>query len=164
MHLRTYTPRQRWRNTGDTGMRGLREAPRDGVILPCHGLVTTREDTRLVRPGPQKRPRGARSATLWSRSFGRIPYARLPPRRSFVARLPEIRFEGLVGLIPPLSYSLPQRTRCLFNSAAQRRRMQTIAHRHRTCSGVPSAELRTDQHGGLTSGERDELHHLRRES
>jgi len=41
---------------------------------------------------------------------GRFPYARLPPpafaRRR---RLVEIRFEGLVGLTPPLSYSLPQR-------------------------------------------------------
>ena len=30
-------------------------------------------------------------------------------------RLPEIRFEGLVGLTPPLSYSLPQRTGRVFN-------------------------------------------------
>src|SRR5689334_3039420 len=31
------------------------------------------------------------------------------------ARLPEIRFEGLVGLTPPLSYSLPQRTGRVFS-------------------------------------------------
>jgi hypothetical protein len=34
------------------------------------------------------------------------------------ARLPEIRFEGLVGLTPPLSYSLPQRTGRVFNCEA----------------------------------------------
>ena len=33
------------------------------------------------------------------------------------ARLPEIRFEGLVGLTPPLSCSLPQRTGRVFNCA-----------------------------------------------
>src|SRR3954465_11534729 len=33
------------------------------------------------------------------------------------ARLPEIRFEGLVGLTPPLSYSLPLRTGRVFSCA-----------------------------------------------
>jgi len=47
-------------------------------------------------------------------SFGRIPYARLPRRERHArsGRLAEIRFEGLVGLTPPLSCSLPQRTGC----------------------------------------------------
>lgn len=40
------------------------------------------------------------------------------PRLAASGRLAEIRFEGLVGLIPPLSYSLPQRTGHLFNCGA----------------------------------------------
>ena len=46
--------------------------------------------------GPRLRPQSLRSS---SAHRGRCP-----------ARLTEIRFEGLVGLIPPLSYSLPLRT------------------------------------------------------
>src|SRR5579871_4421657 len=43
--------------------------------------------------------------------WDRIPYARLPRRErsSRSGRLPEIRFEGLVGLTPPLSCTLPLR-------------------------------------------------------
>ncbi len=59
-------------------------------------------------------------------AFGRVPYARLPPRpwRCHAVRLPEIRFEGLVGLTPPLSCSLPQQTSRLFGCAAPGRRPQ----------------------------------------
>jgi hypothetical protein len=41
--------------------------------------------------------------------FRPLSSARLPLRVHFArhVRLTEIRFEGLVGLIPPLSYSLP---------------------------------------------------------
>ena len=47
-------------------------------------------------------------------------------RRS--ARLPEIRFEGLVGLTPPLSYSLPQRTGRVFNCERDYSRRCALLH------------------------------------
>ncbi len=73
-------------------------------------------------------------------SFGRVPYARLPYRGDFVChgRLTEIRFEGLVGLTPPLSYSLPPRTGPVFSCAVSVYRASVAAGKPRPRARVPA--------------------------
>ncbi len=62
----------------------------------------------MVREGKAERQRKAEAETSICRSrFLRSSSNPLPQGQR---RLPEIRFKRLVGLIPPLSYSLPLRT------------------------------------------------------
>jgi len=70
----------------------------------------------------QKKPTRARVAAMAKRCFP-LPYARLPvrDRSSRRVQLSEIRFQELVGLIPPLSYSLPRGVWCLFGCQADYR-------------------------------------------
>jgi len=69
-----------------------------------------RRPTKMTAARPKAGHNGHRLRPLSLRSSSAPAYR--------AVRLPEIRFEGLVGLIPPLSYSLPQRTGRVFNWTA----------------------------------------------
>ena len=65
----------------------------------------------------KKGPRRPEAGLTWSRPSAAFPTLVFRPRPDYVVavRLTEIRFEGLVGLTPPLSCALPLRTGHLFD-------------------------------------------------
>ena len=85
---------------------------------------------------------------MWSRPSAAFPTLVFRPRPDYVVavRLTEIRFEGLVGLTPPLSCALPLRTGRLFDCGTGCRDYSTapdasaVAHAFEGCPRLRSKQ------------------------